>query len=116
MDTVNKPSLTEPGVMYFLKETLKQCNEKKTVFYNTVLNLGFLFIFISVLGILLAYKRKNKPTKEEIQKKNKEAQQYMLERIKAFREKVQRENNEVITTLPRFESNFVRMHKNYYNI
>ena len=116
MDTVNKPSLTEPGVLYFLKETLKQCNEKKLIFYNTIFNLGFLFIFVAVLGILLVYKRKNKPTEEERKKKNEEAQQYMLERIKAFREKVQRENNEVITTLPRFESNFVRLHKNYYNI
>ena len=38
MDTVNKPSLTEPGVLYFLKETLKQCNEKKLIFYNTIFN------------------------------------------------------------------------------
>ena len=116
MNINDRPSLTEPGVMYFLKETLKKCNEKKVIFYNTLMNLGFLFIFISLLGILLIYKKNNKPTKEEIKKKNDKAQQYMLEKIKTFREKMQKEHNEIITTLPRFESNFVQLHKNYYKI
>ena len=79
MDISDRPSLSEPGVMYFLKETLIKCNEKKIVFYNTLLNLGFLFIFISLLGILLIYKKNNKPTKEE--KKNKNTKINLLFRI-----------------------------------
>ena len=43
MNIIETPNLTEPGVKYFLKETLKKCNEKKGLFYNTILNLGFLF-------------------------------------------------------------------------
>lgn len=116
MESILSPSLTEPGVLYFLKESLKKCNEKKTIFYNTLFNLGFLFIFISILGILLVYKKHSKLTPEEISKKKIRTQQYMLERIKSFREKRQKESNEIITTLPRFESNFARLHKNYYTV
>ena len=116
MNIDDRPSLTEPGVMYFLKETLKKCNKKKILFYNTLLNLCLLFIFISILGILLIYKKNNKLTPEEIKKKRVTAQQYMLDKIKKFREKRQKENNDVITNLPRFESNFVQLHKNYYKI
>ena len=37
MEYVLSPNLTEPGVLYFLKESLKKCNEKKAIFYNTLL-------------------------------------------------------------------------------
>jgi len=116
MESILSPSLTEPGVLYFLKESLKKCNEKKTIFYNTLFNLGFLFIFISILGILLVYKKHSKLTPDEIKNKKILSQQYMLEKIKSFREKRQKEENEIITTLPRFESNFVKLHKNYYTV
>ena len=51
------PRLIEPGVSYFLRETLKQCNERKFTYYSTVLNLGLLFFFVSLLGIFLMYKK-----------------------------------------------------------
>lgn len=116
MNNIDKPILTEPGVLYFLKQTLKNCNDKKTLFYNTLLNLGLLFIFIAILGILLIYKKNNKPTEDEIKNKNLQAQQYMLGKIKSFREKRQKENNDIITSLPKFESNFVKLHQNYYKV
>ena len=61
MNIAKTPNLTEPGVIYFLKETLKRCNEKKLLFYNTVLNLGLLFIFgfLSIFGVLI-YTRKRR--------------------------------------------------------
>lgn len=116
MDNKVLPNLTEPGVIYFLKETLSKCNQKKSIFYNTVFNLGCLFIFISILGILLVYKKNNKLTPEEMKNKRVKSQQYMLNRIKKFRETRAKEENEIITSLPRFESNFVKLHKNYYHI
>ena len=116
MNIAKTPNLTEPGVIYFLKETLKRCNEKKLLFYNTVLNLGLLFIFISILGVLLVYKKNNKLSSKDKKQKALKQQQYMLERIKSFREKRQKENNEIITTLPRFESSFAKLYQNYYTI
>ena len=39
MDT--KPALIETGTKYFLKETLKNCNKKRTIYYNNLTNYLF---------------------------------------------------------------------------
>jgi hypothetical protein len=40
-----KPILTEPGVKYFLNETLKQCHVFKEKHNNTLFNIGITIIF-----------------------------------------------------------------------
>jgi len=35
----SKPTLTEPGVKFFLHQTLKQCHIVKDRFYNSVFNI-----------------------------------------------------------------------------
>ena len=52
----SKPLLTEPGVKYFLNQTLKQCSEFKSKHHNLLLNIGLFFLFIFILGGLLIYK------------------------------------------------------------
>ena len=53
MDTyIQNASLTEPGVRYFLKETLKQCQQKKIKFYHFWTNIGFFILFIGILASL----------------------------------------------------------------
>lgn len=116
MDTVALPKLTEPGATYFFKETLKKCNVRKRLLFNTIFNIILLVCFVGILGILLVYKKNNKLTVEERDKKSTEQQKYLLDRIKSFREQKQKENNETITSLPKFESTFIKMHENYYNI
>ena len=46
---ISKPILTEPGVKYFLKETLKNCKIKKNTEFNKNVNLALLTIFIVIL-------------------------------------------------------------------
>ena len=41
----SRPILTEPGVKYFLKETLKNCKIKKDNEFNQLMNLGLLTTF-----------------------------------------------------------------------
>ena len=53
---MNRPILTEPGVSYFLKETLKKCKIKKDVEMNNLMNLGLLITFITIASSLLYYK------------------------------------------------------------
>ena len=48
MFSIRGPTLTEPGVKYFLRETLKQCHDKRTTYYNIIWNCGFFFIFINI--------------------------------------------------------------------
>ena len=74
----NKPILTEPGVKYFLDQTLKQCHIIKNNFHNTVINAGLLIGFLIVLGLILLYKYKGRLTDIEKEKKNQEKQQYIF--------------------------------------
>ena len=57
MNNLILPKLIEPGAKYFFKETLKKCNIKKKLFFNTVLNTVLLICFLGVLGALLIYKK-----------------------------------------------------------
>ena len=116
MDDTPIPSLTEPGVKYFLKETLKRCRDKKYNYYNTLANLAFLFLFLILLGIILIYKKRTKPNKEDLKNKHIRQRNYILTKIKAMRMERQRAHNQIITNLPTFESNFEKLHKNYYKI
>ena len=58
-----KPTLFEPGVNYFLDNTLKNIHVNKKKRFDTFLNIILLFIFIVILGVILVYKYNNKPTK-----------------------------------------------------
>ena len=48
----SKPILIEPGVKYFLNETLKQCHDFKTTYNNHLFNIGLLCAFLIVLGLI----------------------------------------------------------------
>ena len=93
--------LVEPGVKYFLRESLKQCNEIKQKYYNFYFNVGaFLFIIVLVGGILwIKYKGKMTPI-EKAMKMNKD-KMYILEKLKSL-PNPQREKN-MITDLPKWE-------------
>lgn len=113
MDDCPAPSLTEPGMNYFIKETLKQCTQQKYTYYSSILNSGLLFLFIVLLGVCLIYKKRTKLTEKEKREKTLRETKYILEKIKSIQKK---SKEQMITSLPKFESNFVLLHKNYYKI
>ena len=113
---IENPSLIEPGVKYFIKETLKQCQNKKTKYYYYYWNVGLFIFFLVILGSLLTWKKKTKLSKDEIMKKREQQRLYILEKIKNMQEEKRKVNAEIITNLPKFESDFEKMHKNYYKI
>jgi hypothetical protein len=102
----SKPVLTEPGVKYFLSQTLKQCHIIKNNFHNTVFNVGLFIAF------LLIYKYKGRLTDVEKHKKNQEKQQYILSKIKNLQEAKRRAHQELITGLPNWDSEYDIIHKN----
>ncbi len=67
MDNKIGKILIEPGVKYFFYESLKRCKLKKINYFNTLLNLGLLFLFISIFVIFILYKE-NKDFKERERK------------------------------------------------
>ena len=48
-----KPLLIEPGVKYFLHQTLKQCHIVRDNFHNMVFNIGLFIAFLLVLEFIL---------------------------------------------------------------
>lgn len=111
-----RPSLIEPGTKYFLKETLKKVHIEKTQYDNNLFNVFLFFAFILVVFIVLNYKYKSKPNNEEKKKKDNLKKNYILNKIKSLSAKKQKEYDEMITKLPKFESNFELLHKKFYNV
>jgi hypothetical protein len=103
---ISKPMLTEPGVTYFLNETLKQCHNIKEAYYNNIFNSILLFGFLIFLGILLLYKYKGKLTTEEIEQKELDKKKYILSKIRNYQDTKLRAQQQLITGLPNWENEF----------
>jgi len=112
--SISKPSLTEPGVKYFLNQTLKQCHVIKNNFHNTIFNIGLFIGFLIILGLILLYKYKGKLTPVEVDQKNKEKQQYVLSKIKNFQEAKRKAQQELITGLPQWDNEYAIHNKQSY--
>ena len=106
----SKPALTEPGVKYFLHQTLKQCHAVRDNFHNTVFNIGLFIAFLLILGLVLLYKYKGKLTPAEIKRKNQEKQQYILSKVQKFQQAKRIAHQEIITGLPEWESEYDIIH------
>ena len=52
----SKPSLIEPGVKFFLNQTLKQCHEFKNKYNNIIFNISLAVGFFLLLGTILLFK------------------------------------------------------------
>ena len=79
---MNRPILTEPGVSYFLKETLKKCKIKKDIEMNNLINLGLFITFVTITSSLLYYKFKTRPTEEDREKLKRLKRDYFVNRVR----------------------------------
>lgn len=109
-DNYSTPTLTEPGVKYFLNQCLKQTHIIRENFHNMIFNIGMFIFFLLILGFILIYKYKGKLTPIEIAQKNKEKQQYILEKIQTFQIAKQKAHQELITGLPQWENEYTTRH------
>ena len=106
-----KPSLIEPGVKYFLNQTLKQCNNIKNNYYNFVFNLSLFIVFLLIVFVILFYKYRGRLTESEKKQKDKEKQQYILSKIKMLQESKRIAHQELITGLPDWETHHEPINK-----
>ena len=102
----SKPMLTEPGVKYFLNETLKQCHLFREKYNNMLFNVALFVGFLVILGILLLYKYKGKLTPQEIEQKEIDKKKYILSKIKNYQDTRLRAQQQLITGLPHLENEF----------
>jgi len=101
-----QPKLVEPGVKYFLNETLKQTHEFRLKHQTTFLNIGLLILFIAILGIILFVKYKGRLSSVEREKKEQEKKQYILSKIKKLQDAKRIAHQTLITGLPQWENDY----------
>jgi hypothetical protein len=101
-----QPNLVEPGVKFFLNETLKQTHLFRLKHHNTFLNIGLLILFIVILGIILFVKYKGRLSSVEREKKEQDKKQYILSKIKKLQEAKRIAHQTLITGLPEWENDY----------
>ena len=106
-----KPTLIEPGVKYFLNETLKQCKIFKDTYNNLIFNICMGIFFLILLGSILLYKYKGKLTPSEKEMKKKEKQEYILSKVKNYQDAKLRSQQNLITGLPNWDNEYDILHK-----
>ena len=111
MDEYSKPILIEPGVKYFINETLKQCRIFKEKYNNTLFNIAIFGVFIFILRTILVSKYKGKLTPAEKEQREQEKKQYILSKIKNYQQEKIKSQQELITGLPHWNSEFDTIHK-----
>ena len=108
------PSLIEPGTKYFFNETLKNVNKEKHRINTLLFNLALFVMFILIVYGILSFRKKNKLSDDEIKKKDNFKKNYLLNKVKELQQKKKKEYDQMITELPKFESDFELLHKNFY--
>ena len=102
---MEKPYLTEPGVKYFINETLKQCHITKDRYYNIAFNVFALITFLIVIGSILNYKYKGAMDISEKIKRENDKKKYILGQIQKMQTLEKNNSMDLITNLPVWENN-----------
>lgn len=97
----SSPVLVEPGVKYFLSETLKQCHELKEKYTNLIFNIMSVIFLVVTLGLFMNYRYKGKMNPQEVRQKELKKQHYILSKIRNYHSSKQANN---ITGMNEFHS------------
>ena len=99
---MDPPGLIDSSVKSYMFNTLKQCHENRVNIYYYGLNIAVFVAFAIVVGFILYNCSKNKLTDYDKQQKNLQDQQYVMSKIRFYKE--QQINNQQqmssITNLP----------------
>lgn len=113
---MGKPYLIEPGTKYFLSSTLKACNIKRNNYFKFYFNVALFFIFSITISLFLVYKYKNKPSIKDLERRKKQKEIYILSKVRNVIEIKEKENTNMLTNLPKFESDYKMLHEKYYKL
>lgn len=110
------PKLTERGTKYFLSETLKNCNRNRIYYSNIMFNLSLLILFLVILGLYLGFKYDLKIKNKNKNNKSLQVEEYILSKLgNVFYENQVKKDN-MLTKLPKFESDYELLHEKFYNV
>ena len=96
---MERPVLTEPGVKYWVTQTLRECRRFKDRNISIFFNISMLVLFSLVVGGFLTYKYKGKPTQAEIAERNKKKQEYIVSKLQNIA-LIKKASSSMITDLP----------------
>ena len=96
----SKPNLIEPGVKYFLKNTLNECSKFKEKHISFLVNLCLTICFILLVGIILYCKYKGHITPEEIRAKQNKEKEYIMTKLIQLSDYKKKTSQNMITNLP----------------
>ncbi len=111
---MEKPNLIEPGMKYFMKESLKNCNKFKNNYKNNIINMVIFVIFFLILGIFLYIRYKGKLTPLEKENKLNQQRTYILSKIKQMQDVKRQKSQELVTNLPKFDEYDYNENNKYY--
>lgn len=94
------PTLTEPGVRYFLSGTLKECKKFRENYINGIFNASMTGLFLVLVGFFLLYKYRGKLTAAEQAIKTRKKQEYILGKLQLLKEQRRINSQNTITNLP----------------
>ena len=100
MDT---PALVDPGLKSYLEKSLRLTRSMKEKSMAVWYNIGFMVIFVLVVGGFLIAKYKGKKSKYQSQLENNQSRQYILSKLQHYAAVKQKSNPNNITHLPMWE-------------
>jgi len=90
--------LVEPHIQQQLIYSLSNVHEYRMNIYRIIWNSFFTFTMIFIVGLILYFRYKGKPTEEELYRKMMREQEYVLSQIRAYKGQLQ--HSSIITGLP----------------
>ena len=100
---MNAPSLTEPGVKYWMKQTLKECRNFKDININYCYNIGLTILLVAGVGIFLVFNYKGNITQSEIDEKNRIKQEYIVSKLQQVALVKKQRSSTMLTDLPTWD-------------
>lgn len=97
---MERPVLTEPGVKYWVTQTLRECRKFKDRNISIFFNISMLVLFFVVVGGFLTYKYKGKATQAEMAEKNMKKQEYIVSKLQNLALIKNKASSTMITDLP----------------
>jgi hypothetical protein len=96
----SKPFLTENTTKFFIHNSLREVRQFKNKYITVIVNILLFLLFVGVVSLLLYYKYKGKPSREEIKIKENQKKQYLFEKLHKISYEKRKENQNLITDLP----------------
>jgi nitrogen regulatory protein PII-like uncharacterized protein len=90
-------NLIEPGVKYWLNQTLKEYRKFKENNLNFIFNIGMTCLLIVTISGFLLYKYKGGISQDELEQKKREKEEYIVSKLQKL---ALVKNSNLITNLP----------------